>query len=276
MTIQVLIAAMYQKSLGLPQENGLAAEDGYVLINQTTFGEYPDLQLRNPEAQQCFLSTEERGTSKSRNMAIANASADICAVSDDDILYVDNYKELIANAYEQFPEADIILFDYIDRDTAKNKDSINSLQKKPGRVDLLHALRSNSCRVTFRLQSIRQAQHRFREKIGPGTPHITSCEDVLFVVDAIRKGLKVYYAGVPLFVRVAAPSSWFAGFNEQYFKNVGAFGTELLGRHFWWLHPLQFYLRHKTARKQLSLCQALRYGREGKRLFLQYCQENNQ
>ena len=46
-----------------------------------------------------MIYTTERGLSKSRNLAIANAKTDICLICDDDEIFVDNYEEIILNAY---------------------------------------------------------------------------------------------------------------------------------------------------------------------------------
>jgi len=56
-----------------------------------------------------YLSFPERGVGLNRNNALMRATADICLFADDDVRYVDNYKDIIIEAFEQNPKADMIV-----------------------------------------------------------------------------------------------------------------------------------------------------------------------
>ena len=59
-----------------------------VVINQTN---YNQMRIIKNETQKIkFISVNEKGLSKSRNMAIENSRADICVLADDDFKYYDN------------------------------------------------------------------------------------------------------------------------------------------------------------------------------------------
>ena len=51
-----------------------------------------------------------RGLSNSRNMALENAEDDICILCDDDVVYCDRYAELVEEALEKVPDADMMVF----------------------------------------------------------------------------------------------------------------------------------------------------------------------
>ena len=57
-----------------------------------------------------WINTLERGLSRSRNMALKNATADLCVICDDDEVLSDNYPDMINNAYSNLPDADLIVF----------------------------------------------------------------------------------------------------------------------------------------------------------------------
>lgn len=101
MKIEVLVSTM---NLKCPEEliQTTNIRTPYIIINQSGKAE----NFRN----ECIFSYKEKGLSKSRNRAIEKAKADICVIADDDVKYVQNYEQIICNAYEKYPFADIIVF----------------------------------------------------------------------------------------------------------------------------------------------------------------------
>ena len=77
-----------------------------LIINQTQ-----NLNFSCPHSDNInLINVNEIGLSKSRNLAIANAKADICLLADDDIVYENNFESIILNAFNLNPSADIITF----------------------------------------------------------------------------------------------------------------------------------------------------------------------
>ena len=70
---------------------------------------YAKLESFNPDNIN-LINVNEIGLSKSRNLAIENAKADICLLADDDIVYENNFESIILNAFNLNPCADIITF----------------------------------------------------------------------------------------------------------------------------------------------------------------------
>jgi glycosyltransferase involved in cell wall biosynthesis len=112
MMLQVLVSTMNQANV-----DKLVSEmkiHKYVVINQVTDGSKLPQDIINDNNR--ALSYRERGLSLSRNRAIANSTADICVIADDDMYYVDNYEKIILDAYHQNTDADIIAFQVSNED----------------------------------------------------------------------------------------------------------------------------------------------------------------
>lgn len=242
MKIQVLFSAMYQTDLSLPTRSRVAESD-CIVINQTSLDQYPSLNQVTPNV--CFVSTEERGLSRSRNMALSLATGDICLLADDDLVYYEDYRCTVQEAYNCFPDADIILFDFDEpRGTHRNRRKPKS---SSGRLNYLELLRGNSVRISFRRQRIQELNVRFNEFFGAGSGVFTMGEDALILADAYRRGARIYYYDRKILRllpdKFLRGSSWFRGYDEQYYYNVGGFSAFYTPR-FAWLYILQFILRH--------------------------------
>ncbi len=164
-----------------------------------------------------IISLREKGLSKSRNKAILNSNAEICILADDDLEYVNNYDKLVLDAYEKYPDADIIAFD-IESDNEERK--IKSLNE--GKVKIINTMRIHSVQMTFKRKSIIEKKIQFDEDFGAGSGKYNSGEENIFLIDCIKKGLKIYYCKKTLAKLNIGESSWFTGFNEKFLIDKGA------------------------------------------------------
>ena len=57
-----------------------------------------------------IYSLKEKGIGLSRNTALDRADGEICLFADDDIVYEDNYYQIIQKAFYENPKADILVF----------------------------------------------------------------------------------------------------------------------------------------------------------------------
>ncbi|OUR90333.1 hypothetical protein A9Q87_13655 [Flavobacteriales bacterium 34_180_T64] len=78
-----------------------------IIVNQTT----KEKLLTSTQTNIKVINSFERGSPASRNLAIRNATADVCLMSDDDIVYEPNFKQIVEEAYQDYPEADMISFE---------------------------------------------------------------------------------------------------------------------------------------------------------------------
>ena len=208
MTVQVLVSTMNRRFFGdLIKSMNIKK---FVIINQIT----KDMRQPNDENSEkgVIKSFKEKGLSKSRNRAIASADSSICVIADDDMYYVQDYENIIINAYDKYPGADIIAF-YVDSHDKRHRKN----KMREGRLNLLDTMKLASWNITFKKNSIELANIHFDEKFGSGTEKFFG-EDNIFLFDCIKNNIKIYY--IPVKIATLLPdtgSSWFTGHtNENY------------------------------------------------------------
>jgi glycosyltransferase involved in cell wall biosynthesis len=251
MKVEVLVSTMFQEDISLVDHMNIKSD--CVVINQTDFSNFPNLNFIQENVK--YISVEERGLSKSRNLAIENASGDICLIADDDVIYRNNYIEIVKKAYEECPDADLIIFD-CESDCSERKSSL--ISKKRCTVGYLNSLKARSVGVTFKRKSILDKQIKFNPLFGAGSPFFTSGEENLFLYECLKQKLKIYYYPlIILNVSFENPSTWFNGFDKKYFRTIGAFAYALWSP-FYGLYILQFSIRkYSIYKKEMSFFEAL-------------------
>lgn len=121
MKLEILLSTMNKngKKENLQLIKKINAKTKTLTINQITKEEIKmeeDLESNNR-----LISVKDKGLSKSRNMAIQNANGDICIIADDDVKYVDDFENIIKNAYNKYKNYDVICFMYKVIKREKNK-----------------------------------------------------------------------------------------------------------------------------------------------------------
>ena len=162
-----------------------------------------------------LVSVKEKGVSKSRNLAIKNASGDICVIADDDLVYLEDCEEKIKNIYKNDKDLDVAIFQIITPEGKpyKKYSSNSYLLRSP-----LKIMQVSSVEITFRRESILNAQILFNENLGLGADY-TKGEEAFFIKDCLQKGLKIKYFPIPIVVHPIESSG--KNFNE---KNIIANG----------------------------------------------------
>lgn len=212
--VQVLVACMHQKDASLYREMNLQTDA--ILANQCD--EYSYRQYLQPDGSTVqLISSADRGVGKNRNKALLYASGKYLLCSDQDMIYVDNYAQIIEDAFRQCPKADIIVFGlaYLNRFTPPRK-----ADGKFKRVHLWNCMRYGTARVAMRKTAIDKACLSFSTLYGGGA-EFSSGEDSLFIRDAFRKGLKMYTSPVVIAQVKQETSSWFRGYTDKYFIDKG-------------------------------------------------------
>ena len=134
------------------------------------------------------INVNEKGLSKSRNLAIKNASKKICLIADDDVVYFPNFDTEIIKAFNENPWASIITFNHqrIGKNTPHNKSkTVYSHSKKTI---------ENVCsiEIAFQIKDIKENNLIFDENFGLGSRFETA-EEYLFLKDAIVLKLGVLF-----------------------------------------------------------------------------------
>lgn len=253
MNLQVLVSTMNQKDFKLITEMNI--QSNVVVVNQTDIESTEELMINNFSVK--WINTKTRGLSISRNIALANADADICVIADDDLCYRENYRTRILSAFEKNRNADIITFRLLGIEKQKKK--YPTTRKKVG---YLSSMKISSCEISFRLKSIKTKLMKFDEMFGSGSKYSMG-EENIFLVDALRAGLKIIYEPFLLADIHFGESSWFRGFTEKYFIDRGAIYFRMLPR-LSSLLALQFAIRkYKIYKKEMSFISSIKNMRKG-------------
>lgn len=256
MTLQVLLSAMH-----LADESyldTLHVVSDAVVINQCDRTVRRDVSRSVAGRTQHvrYIESTQRGLSVSRNMAIRNAQADICILCDNDVEYVDGYEEMILSAFEENPEADLIVF-YIRR---KEKPQPNYPKKRW--MNYLSVLKIFSPEIAFLRKSVEGIG--FNESFGAGSGKYLMGEENIFLYDCLKAGKKILYMPVMIATLREEESTWFHGYDKAFFVSRGA-GYAAMSRFFSYVLIWQFALRKRSLYKDsMGLFSALKYMLQGR------------
>lgn len=256
MKVQLLISCMHEKDTSIIQRSNVQSD--VVVVNQCDHDSIEEFDFVNKKGKTChakFINTSERGLSRSRNMAIANASGDICLICDDDEIFVDNYEDLIVEAYEKNGDINCITF-AIDRNDLSFKKEYSST---PHKVGLKQIMQTSSVQITFRTNMVKEHNIRFDTKLGSGSGNGAG-EENKFLLDIKRCGEKIMFWPSNIGEVKAGKSLWFKGFTQEYMRNQGWSSRRSLGSFLGLLYILQFWIRRqKLYSKDISFICAIKY-----------------
>jgi len=221
MNVQVLIATMNQVDHSLLEQMNIQTDA--VVGNQCDRNEIDTFDYENHRIR--WLSFAEKGVGLNRNNALMRADADIVMFSDDDMVFVDGYEKIIREAYERLPQADIIVFDLKYPDSQRKRAPIKKIEKLNART----SMRFGAARISARLDSLKINGISFNLCFGGGA-RFSHGEDSLFLMECVKRGLKIYSYPVVIAQLVDRESSWFEGYTEKFFFDKGVLFSLLFPR----------------------------------------------
>lgn len=233
MKLEVLMSCMHQTDDKLVRKSQITGD--VVVINQCDRDGYDEYPTSNGRAR--MFHTTQRGLTKSRNMAIEKSQADICLLCDDDEIFVSNYEKAILRAYEELPQADVIIFKMVNRPP--------SFADQVMRLRFPQTMKVSSWQISFRRESLQRTGVRFDELLGAGTGNGAE-EELKFLLDCERADLVIYYAPVQIASVAQEESTWFGGFTETFFENRGATTRYILGIPMASLYALYYVIRKRS------------------------------
>ena len=257
MTIQLLISTMHQKDHSLLEKMKISSD--VVVINQCDRESSKTIQYNG--FQVLWIDTTERGLSKSRNMALRNATADVCMIADDDMEYRPGYVQTVLSAFEQ-NAADIIGFQVmgIEREFKK-------YNPKPCKVSHLRSMKMASVEIAFRRDAFVKNNIVFDEQIGAGTEFLMG-EESAMLFQCLKKKLRVCYEPKVISDLHIVSSTWRSGYNEKFFVGKGAAFTAMKTP-FTTLLIWQWAIRKRGLYKDsTSIFGAVKFMQMGKKAYL--------
>lgn len=205
---------------------------------------------------------QEKGVGLNRNNALMRSDADICLIADDDVVYEDGYSNIIINAFEKNPKADVILFNVKSTPDFPRFECNNKM-----RITQWNCGRFGGVRIAFRRNSVVKNAISFSLIFGGGAL-FSAGEDNMFIRDCIRKKLRVI--AVPdyiLSLNNDRESTWFKGYTQKWYEDMGTSYVYHYGKYAYICAALQLIRHRNTWLKDKSFFEALKYIRNGIHIF---------
>lgn len=257
MNLQVLVSTMQQKDFSLVDRMNI--QTSAIIVNQCDTNNVSVTKFNDKLIT--MYSLAERGIGLSRNTALMRATEDICLLADDDCRYDNGYEKIVLSAFEKMPDADIIFFNI--NNTNQERPSYEKI-KKTHRVRIYKALRYGAPNLALKKSSILRTNIFFSLLFGGGAKYCCG-EDTLFIVDALKKGLKLYAVPEYIGTIVHRESTWFKGYDEKYFVDKGVLFTYISPLFAYFL-CLQYLIRHREIeiyKNNITFCQAWSWMNKG-------------
>lgn len=165
----------------------------------------------------------ERGVGLSRNTALMRADGDICLFSDQDIVYETGYEQKILRAFEECPNADMIVFNV--EVSEERKTYYNTGVK---RVRWYNCGRYGAVSFAVRREKLFASGVTFSLLFGGGAKY-SAGEDSLFLKQFMQKGYRVYTSEAVIGRETEGDSTWFSGYHNKFFFDRGVLYHFLYG-----------------------------------------------
>lgn len=222
--LQVLVTTMHRNNLELYDEMQLQTD--VVIANQADNNSYSMSMFGDSRVE--MITTNSRGTSRNRNIALAHSRADAEFVmfSDDDLKFVKQYEKLICDEFARHPEAAAIKF-YTKR---RSGDTIATLPpKKFQKAGIRRIASLGVWGLVIKNKVLESKNIHFNESFGPGTNNYCG-EDTIFFQDLLRKNVQIYLSPIHIADIVESESTWFEGRTDNYYRTAGKILAALFPR----------------------------------------------
>lgn len=247
--VQVLISTMYLKD-PIKLLNKMNIQTDAIIIDQCDYDNHECISFREKKID--IYHTQERGISKSRNLAIKKSTAKYIIFADDDFEYSDKYDEELILQYKKYSDADIIIFGAVRNDNFVYKKFPN------GRLLPKYKYNINSIRITANRVNLLKNKILFDENFGPGS-NISYGEDTIFITDCFKKKIKIYSSDFLLCTGIKddRDSTWWHGYNEKYFIEKGMIYRRI-SKHYFFLMIYFLLTKHSQYKSKISFSKALK------------------
>ncbi|WP_020212739.1 glycosyltransferase [Flavobacterium rivuli] len=184
--IEILVATMNRQSLDFlvpmfPMQH--FSEFNILVVNQTT----QDAMITSHYPRVRVINVFEKGLSKSRNLALTNATGKLCVITDDDVVFKDDFCNHIINAFNENTTAALISF--------RVEKALGMLYKKypEGRLTATkmgNRLNIMSIEMVVNRDLVQQHKIQFNENFGLGAQFCMG-EEALFINRIYETGLQI-------------------------------------------------------------------------------------
>ncbi|WP_164998643.1 glycosyltransferase family A protein [Flavobacterium sp. 140616W15] len=209
------------------------------------------------------INSNERGLSKSRNLALDNAIGKILVIADDDIVYQEGFTSKIMNAYNKFPQATVIIFSVINsnRDLIKKYPSSSKVN-----LNIFDILNVSSIEMTLNKAIVDASNIRFDESFGLGGTFEMG-EEAVFLSDLKEIHQQLVFDSQIIVMHESQTSSEKKNITDKYYIQGALFSRIFKNKYIFWIFiKLFFDLKQKKIRLK-NIKTALKSAKRGHEKF---------
>ena len=215
---QLLISTLEKDAHSLCEKNNIDSDA--IVINQNDCNFYECFEINGYSIEEYGFS--QRGIGLSREMALNLSSAEIIQFTDDDVVFIKGYRDIVLSEMRAHPEADAIIFsDEVSEYVRGDERKIGDIMKKFHRINLYEATYLRFVCGAIRSEKLRYNNIHYNTLLGTKGKY-DSGEDTAFLCDMIRLGLKVYVSPKVIANTSFSESTWYEGKNAAYFRERGS------------------------------------------------------
>lgn len=156
-----------------------------IIVNQTD----KNKQLSSTIPSVTVINSFERGLSKSRNLALKNATSDWCLIADDDLIYSDNFEDKLEEGAFAYNSSGVIIFQaQVNKSMPMRVYPLTS-KEKLRMNDIFHV-------ASFEMLINRKKLYNkvwFNKYFGLGSDVFLHGEEQVFLKDVMKKGYKISF-----------------------------------------------------------------------------------
>lgn len=184
LTLDVLIATYMPEGILRVADMDLPVVDGVCyIVSWQQHGDAPVPEVLASRTDMLIDRFGQKGVSLNRNNAIELATADILLMADDDLRYTPDRLRAVVETFEKNPDVDYASFMYEGEHKTYPSEA----------CDLTGNLPKGFYQTTFEVAVRRDSpagKLRFHAAFGPGAPIFHSGEDEMFLLTALRLGIR--------------------------------------------------------------------------------------
>ena len=251
--VEILVATVSNDPNGLYKKMNIKSDA--VISCQGQVHQYEEIAMDNKCIK--IVKSKTIGVGKNRNMALIYASGDYLLFSDDDVVFYDDYENVIREAFSSLKNADFIIFNF---DKIRGNELIKDSNTKIFRLRSFNSLHYGTVRLAVKRSSLLKINNWFSMLYGGGC-NFSNGEDSLFILEMLRKRLVGYRFNKTLGTYDSTCSTWFKGYTAKFFYDKGVWLKNAFPRA---CHFYKYYFGFKFAKEsQLSKNEIVHYINSG-------------
>jgi len=198
-----------------------------LIINQTTVHKELISDIDNVRV----INSQSIGSSKSRNLALQNATGKLVVISDDDVVFESDFTKKILDSYNKNNDVSAICFQ------AKNE--LGSLLKKyPSKekknISALDILNVGNIEITLNLQKIKNSGIGFDENFGLNAVFGLG-EEAVFLSDLKNHGFRIDFVPKTIVMHPSITTSNKLKVSDRYFIYGALFSRIYKSKYLFWV-----------------------------------------